>query len=56
MDYEKGGLQKELYTEDEVVKRNCPLCGSKDGYWHIYQERGSIGIVRCKGCQLGINM
>lgn len=51
MDYEKGGLQKELYTEDEVVKRNCPLCNSV-GYSDIYQERGVIGIVGCKNCGL----
>lgn len=51
MDYERGGLQKEYYSEDEVVRRNCPLCGKED-YWDIYQERGSIGIARCKTCQL----
>jgi len=51
MDYERGGTQKEHYIEEEVVKRNCPLCASKD-YIEIYKERGAIGIVKCKGCRL----
>jgi len=51
MDYEKGGLQKENYGIDEVIERDCPLCGSKD-YLEIYKERGAIGIARCKDCRL----
>ena len=51
MDYEKGGRQKEYYSESEVMLRNCPLCGSKDCVY-ICQERGNIGIVRCKQCEL----
>jgi len=51
MDYERGGLQKEYYSNEEVVRRNCPLCNNKD-YLDIYKERGSIGIVRCKHCGL----
>jgi len=51
MDYERGGRQKECYSESEVALRNCPLCGNKD-YVHIYVERGNIGIVRCKKCGL----
>jgi len=50
-DYEKGGKQKEYYSESEVVLRNCSLCGNKD-YVHICVERGNIGIVKCKECSL----
>jgi 2-polyprenyl-3-methyl-5-hydroxy-6-metoxy-1,4-benzoquinol methylase len=51
MDYERGGKQKTFYGPDEVMERDCPLCGNKN-YSNIYQERGSIGIVRCSGCDL----
>ena len=51
MDYERGGTQKEYYGEDEVIRRNCPLCYGND-YLSIYKERRSIGIVRCKTCRL----
>ncbi len=49
--YKRGGLQKEYYREDEVVKRKCPLCSS-DNYLEIYKERGAVGIVKCKDCNL----
>lgn len=51
MDYEKGGRQKEYYSESEVALRDCPLCGSKD-YNGICAERGNIGIVKCEKCGL----
>lgn len=51
MDYEKGGLQKEYYNNDEVIKRSCPFCSDED-YLDIHKERGAIGIVRCKNCGL----
>ena len=51
MDYERGGKQKECYTKDEVIGRNCPLCNG-NSYLEIYKERGSIGIVRCRDCSL----
>ncbi len=51
MDYERGGLQKESYDQDEVMFRNCPLC-SNNNYIEIYKERVSIGIVRCRICDL----
>lgn len=50
-DYEKGGLQKDIYGKTEVVNVFCPLCG-KDEYEMIYMERGALGIVRCKECNL----
>jgi len=49
MNYEKGGMQKEHYAENEVVRRNCPLC-EKNDYVTIYNERGAIGVVKCKNC------
>jgi len=51
MDYERGGTQKEYYAEDEVIERDCPVCKSSN-YLKIHAERGSIGIVRCKQCDL----
>ena len=51
MDYEKGGLQKEIYDKAEVINVPCPLCDS-DEYKEIYKERGSLGIVRCRNCNL----
>jgi 2-polyprenyl-3-methyl-5-hydroxy-6-metoxy-1,4-benzoquinol methylase len=51
MDYEKGGIQKEYYSESEVISRVCPMCESGD-YAGICKERGCIGIVKCKQCGL----
>jgi SAM-dependent methyltransferase/ribosomal protein S27AE len=51
MDYEKGGTQKEYYAKEEVVDRDCPLCGSRD-YLKVHKERQALGIVRCKKCSL----
>ncbi len=51
IDYEKGGMQKDIYEESDVVNVFCPLCG-KDEYMAIYKERGGLGIVRCKSCNL----
>jgi SAM-dependent methyltransferase len=50
-DYERGGTQKDTYTESEVVSTLCPLCGYRR-YKEIYKERGILGIVRCLGCGL----
>ena len=30
IDYERGGRQKESYSRDEVIERDCPLCNSRD--------------------------
>jgi len=49
--YKKGGKQKSYYGPEEVMERNCPFCNSMDRA-KIYTERGSIGIVRCKRCDL----
>ena len=51
IDYEKGGTQKDVYDESEVISAPCPLCG-KDKYKEIYKERGSLGVVRCDNCDL----
>lgn len=50
-DYERGGLQKDTYDKSEVIDVLCPLC-AKDEYKEIYKERGVLGIVRCKDCNL----
>ncbi len=51
IDYERGGRQKDFYSQDETMERKCPLCDSGD-YFQIYIERDAIGIVRCKDCGL----
>jgi 2-polyprenyl-3-methyl-5-hydroxy-6-metoxy-1,4-benzoquinol methylase len=51
MKYEKGGTQKETYSESEVEYSFCPLCKTKK-YKEIHKERGSLGIVRCLSCGL----
>ncbi|MEW6009462.1 MAG: methyltransferase domain-containing protein [Candidatus Omnitrophota bacterium] len=49
--YQRGGKQKNIYTESEVVYVSCPLCG-KNSYKEIYQERGALRIVECLNCSL----
>jgi len=49
--YEKGGRQKEYYSESEVISRTCPLCDSRDCA-NICVERGNVGIVKCRECSL----
>ncbi|MDD4979779.1 MAG: class I SAM-dependent methyltransferase [Candidatus Omnitrophica bacterium] len=51
IDYERGGKQKDIYEEAEVMKVPCPLCG-KDEYKEIYKERGVLGVVECARCKL----
>ena len=51
MDYERGGRQRDIYNESEVVKVLCPLC-SNDEYKEIYKERGVLGVVQCVDCNL----
>ncbi|MBM3253395.1 MAG: class I SAM-dependent methyltransferase [Candidatus Omnitrophica bacterium] len=50
-DYERGGTQKDFYTESDVKFINCPLCGTNQ-YKEIYKERGALGIVSCLSCGL----
>jgi SAM-dependent methyltransferase len=50
-DYERGGTQKNEYTEDEVIKVPCPLCGSEESR-RLYTEYGAVGISQCLGCEL----
>ncbi len=51
LNYERGGEQKAIYSNSDVIFTNCPLC-EKDEYEQIYIERGALGIVRCKKCSL----
>ncbi len=51
IDYERGGRQKDIYEKSEVMDVSCPLCGKNECH-PIYKERGCLGIVRCKGCNL----
>jgi len=50
-DYLKGGAQKEYYAPSDVEACNCPLCG-QNNFKKIYQERGNLGIVQCRVCNL----
>gem|GEM_PF-471732 len=49
--YERGGTQKDVYSESDVIKVACPLCAAS-GSHRIYRERGALGIVRCDSCGL----
>ncbi len=51
-DYIHGGLQKDFYGADDVEACPCPLCNERVDTLPIYQERGNLGIVRCKSCDL----
>jgi SAM-dependent methyltransferase len=51
LEYVRGGTQKLHYGADEVVEVACPLCEGTDRE-RLYTEHGSIGIVRCRRCQL----
>jgi 2-polyprenyl-3-methyl-5-hydroxy-6-metoxy-1,4-benzoquinol methylase len=50
-DYIHGGTQKDFYTEADVELGMCPLCNSEN-FETIYKERGSLGVVICKSCNL----
>jgi 2-polyprenyl-3-methyl-5-hydroxy-6-metoxy-1,4-benzoquinol methylase len=50
-EYERGGTQKAVYAEDEVVRVPCPMCGSDDGEI-LCIERQSIGVRQCASCSL----
>lgn len=49
--YERGGRQKTVYVESDILHIQCPLC-NKSNYNEIYKERGVLGIVQCKDCNL----
>jgi 2-polyprenyl-3-methyl-5-hydroxy-6-metoxy-1,4-benzoquinol methylase len=50
-DYIKGGTEKDFYSPDEVESCLCPLCNSSQ-FTTIHKERGNIGVVICKSCEL----
>ncbi|MBL7196545.1 MAG: class I SAM-dependent methyltransferase [Candidatus Omnitrophica bacterium] len=51
LDYEKGMMLKAVYDKTEVIEVSCPLC-DRNEYKEIYKERGNLGIVRCRNCNL----
>ncbi|MDP1853073.1 MAG: class I SAM-dependent methyltransferase [Candidatus Omnitrophota bacterium] len=51
IDYIRGGKQKALYGDCDVISVLCPLC-QMSGYKEIYKERGVLGIVKCSSCGL----
>jgi len=50
-DYIRGGIQKDAYEKNEVETWNCPSCNA-DSSELIYNERKSLGVVRCSNCKL----
>ncbi len=46
-----GGTEKDYYEPNEVEACPCPLCDSND-FKIIYTERGHIGVVKCKVCNM----
>jgi len=51
MDYDKGGMQKDIYIEYETEYTTCPLCG-ENRFNKLHTERGILGVVRCLACKL----
>lgn len=49
--YERGGKQKEIYRDEDVIHASCPLCNHNNNI-KIYTERGALSIVRCRTCAL----
>jgi SAM-dependent methyltransferase len=49
--YERGGAQKDEYTEDEVIAVSCPLCRNWEAR-PLYTEHGAVGISQCSKCEL----
>jgi SAM-dependent methyltransferase len=50
-DYERGGTQKDHYSESDVVVVACPLCGSHRRN-QVYTEHGVIVVSQCQSCSL----
>lgn len=51
IDYERGGQEKNHYGAADVEAVPCPLCGA-ERFEQLYVERGSIGVVQCRECEL----
>lgn len=50
-DYERGGTQKDVYSDDEVIVVACPLCGSPERSL-VCREHGALVVSRCRECSL----
>jgi SAM-dependent methyltransferase len=50
-DYQRGGTQKDIYGDDDVVAVPCPLCGS-DSRRAVYREHGALQVSQCLTCSL----
>ncbi len=50
-DYTRGGTQKTVYSDAEVVAVRCPLCNADDCD-RLSTEYQSVAIVRCRVCAL----
>ncbi len=49
--YEKGGIQHDVYSQEDVIDVSCPCCGT-DKFERVYTEHEVLGIVRCCSCEL----
>jgi 2-polyprenyl-3-methyl-5-hydroxy-6-metoxy-1,4-benzoquinol methylase len=49
--YERGGTQKDQYTDEDLIVVSCPYCGS-DRRKLVYREHGAIVVSQCQGCSL----
>jgi SAM-dependent methyltransferase len=50
-DYQRGGTQKDVYGEADVVLVPCPLCGS-DQRTEVFREHGALVVSQCHDCSL----
>lgn len=51
LEYERGGKQRDVYSAADVELVVCPLC-ERDAAERLYTERGVLGIVQCRQCEL----
>ncbi len=50
-DYERGGRQQAIYSDEDVETAVCPLC-DEPRQDRLYTERGVLGVVKCPSCEL----
>jgi 2-polyprenyl-3-methyl-5-hydroxy-6-metoxy-1,4-benzoquinol methylase len=51
IEYDRGGTQKDEYSQDELIAVQCPFCGSAEGRTLAVEHR-AIGVKRCRRCSL----
>ncbi len=50
-DFVRGGTQKDIYSEEDVIRVPCPFCQGSSAA-ELYREHGAVGVSECKDCGL----